>query len=115
MKWLLVLGILLLSTSLLMMNSCSVRRAEPLTGKSFVPSNERIANGQRIFMANCNKCHPGGEGGLGPSINGNPAPQLIKRFQMRHGLGVMPAFKKDAITKKDLHDISKYLHASKNY
>ena len=56
-----------------------------------------------------------GEGGLGPSINANPAPQFIKRFQMRHGLGVMPSFKKDEITPKDLHDISMFLHAWKTY
>ena len=62
-------------------------------------------------MAYCQKCHPSGEAGLGPSINANPAPQFIKRFQMRHGLGVMPGFKKDEISKSDLHDISKYLKA----
>ena len=96
-------------------SSCAMRKAEPLTQRSFVPANERIAKGERLFMAHCDKCHPGGEGGLGPSINGNPAPQLIKRFQMRHGLGVMPSFKKDEISKKDLHDISKFLHAWKTY
>ncbi len=90
--------------------SCVVRRSEPLTQKYFTPSNDRIANGEVVFMANCAKCHPGGESGLGPAINSNPAPQFIKRFQMRHGLGVMPGFKKDEISKKDLKDISKYLH-----
>jgi mono/diheme cytochrome c family protein len=95
--------------------SCVARKAEPLMQKTFVPANKRIANGERVFMAHCQKCHPGGEGGLGPAINANPAPQLVKRFQMRHGLGVMPSFKKDEITKKDLHDISKFLHAWKTY
>ena len=92
-----------------------MRKAEPLTQKTFVPANARIANGERIFMIHCQKCHPGGEGGLGPAINSNPAPQFVKRFQMRHGLGVMPAFKKGEITKKDLHDVSKYLRAWKAY
>jgi mono/diheme cytochrome c family protein len=66
-------------------------------------------------MAHCQKCHPGGEGGLGPALNSNPAPQFIYRFQMRHGLGVMPAFKKDEISKRDLKDISKYLKAWKHH
>jgi mono/diheme cytochrome c family protein len=95
--------------------SCIIRKSEPITQKTFVPANEHIANGQRLFMAYCNKCHPGGEGGLGPSINSNPAPQFIKRFQMRHGLGVMPAFKKDDLSKSSLHDISRFLHAWKRY
>ncbi|HWI92889.1 MAG TPA: cytochrome c [Flavisolibacter sp.] len=95
--------------------SCVVRKAEPLTQRTFVPKNERVANGERVFMANCEKCHPGGEGGLGPAINSNPAPQFVKRFQMRHGLGVMPSFKRIEISKKDLHDISRFLHAWKSY
>jgi mono/diheme cytochrome c family protein len=95
--------------------SCVSRKPEPLTKKEFIPANERIANGERVYMANCQKCHPGGEGGLGPAINANPAPQFIKRFQMRHGLGVMPSFKKNEISKGDLRDISKYLHAWKTY
>jgi mono/diheme cytochrome c family protein len=95
--------------------ACVIRKAEPLKQKTFIPANERIANGERLFMMHCQKCHPGGEGGLGPAINSNPAPQFVKRFQMRHGLGVMPAFKKNEISKKDLRDISKYLRAWKAY
>jgi mono/diheme cytochrome c family protein len=95
--------------------SCSVRKAEPLKQREFIPANARIANGEKVYMIHCQKCHPGGEGGLGPAINPNPAPQFIKRFQMRHGLGVMPAFKKNEISKQNLHDISKYLRAWKKY
>lgn len=94
----------------MLIGSCIVRKAEPLTQKQFKPSNEWVANGERIFMANCQKCHPGGEGGLGPAITPNPAPQFIKRFQMRQ-----PSFKRNEISKRDLHDISKYLHAWKTY
>ena len=96
-------------------DACVVRKAEPLTQREFIPANERIVNGERMFMIHCQKCHPGGESGLGPAINANPAPQLIKRFQMRHGLGVMPSFKENEISKKDLHDISRYLRAWKKY
>lgn len=96
-------------------SACMVRKSEPITQKSFVPANERVVNGERVFMIHCQKCHPAGESGLAPAINSNPAPQFIKRFQMRHGLGVMPPFKKEEISKKDLRDISKYLHAWKTY
>jgi mono/diheme cytochrome c family protein len=99
----------------LMILSCASRKTEPVKEKEFVAKNKRIQNGEKVFMASCQKCHPGGEGGLGPAINSNPAPQFVKRFQVRHGLGVMPSFKKDEISKKDLHDISKFLSAWKHY
>jgi mono/diheme cytochrome c family protein len=97
------------------MIACVSRKSEPIKEKSFTPENTRIANGERVFMVHCQKCHPGGEGGLGPAINSNPAPQFIKRFQVRHGLGVMPSFKKGEISKSDLRDISKYMRAWKHY
>jgi mono/diheme cytochrome c family protein len=112
-KLLLIVGIIAMNVCLLV--SCVSRKAEPLKQEAFVPANESIANGERVYMANCQKCHPAGEGGLGPSVNANPAPQLIKRFQMRHGLGVMPAFSTAEISRSDLHDISKYLRAWKTY
>ncbi len=95
--------------------SCVARKSEPIKQKQFIPENERVANGEMVFMANCQKCHPGGESGLAPAINSNPAPQFIKRFQMRHGLGVMPSFKQNEISQKDLNDVSKYLKAWKRY
>jgi mono/diheme cytochrome c family protein len=95
--------------------SCMARKGEPIRQKQFVPESQHVVNGEMVFMAHCQKCHPGGESGLAPAINSNPAPQFIKRFQMRHGLGVMPSFKKDEISKKDLHDVSKFLKAWKRY
>jgi mono/diheme cytochrome c family protein len=112
MKTIIVLLIIVISGLII---SCASRRAEVIKGRPFVASNERVAHGEKIFMMYCHKCHPGGEAGLGPSINANPAPQFIKRFQVRHGLGVMPSFKRNEISKSDLRDISKYMHAWKNY
>jgi mono/diheme cytochrome c family protein len=66
-------------------------------------------------MVYCQKCHPAGEAGLGPALNANPAPQFIKRFQVRHGLGVMPAFAKDQISESDLKSVSAYMKAWKKY
>ena len=95
--------------------SCGSRKSEPVKQRQFIANDEHIKNGENVFMINCQKCHPGGEAGLGPAINSNPAPQFVKRFQVRHGLGVMPSFKEDEISKQDLHDISKYLKAWKRY
>jgi len=108
-------GVVMIIMVFAFISSCAVRKSEPITGIEFVPKNDRVANGERMFMVHCEKCHPGGEGGLGPAINSNPAPGFIKRFQMRHGLGVMPAFKKDEISTKDLRDISRWLRAWKHY
>ena len=95
--------------------SCVARKSEPVKSKNFNPASERIANGERVYMMHCHKCHPGGEAGIGPAINSNPAPQFIKRFQSRHGLGVMPPFKRNEISTTDLRDVSKYMKAWKKY
>ena len=101
--------------SSLSLTACVLSKSEPLTQKLFNPEDARVINGEKVYMAYCQKCHPAGESGLAPAINSNPAPQLIKRFQVRHGLGVIPPFSKNEISKNDLHDISKYLKAWKRY
>jgi mono/diheme cytochrome c family protein len=104
----------LLIISTIVLWSCSAsRKSEPVVGKSFVPHNAKVAHGQVVFMANCDKCHPGGEAGLAPAINWNPAPAFVKKFQVRHGLGVMPSFKENKISDADLDDIVAYLKARK--
>lgn len=106
-----ILFALLLVIGIFLITECSIRKSEPVTGKVFVPANAQIAHGERLFMQHCQKCHPAGEGGLGLAINPVPVPQFVKRFQVRHGLGVMPSFKKDEISDEDLKDISKYMRA----
>jgi mono/diheme cytochrome c family protein len=95
--------------------ACSSRRSEPIRQKQFVAGTASEVNGEKKFMLFCYKCHPGGEAGLGPSISSNPAPQFVKRFQMRHGFGVMPSFTPEEISRSELRDISAYLKAWKNY
>lgn len=94
--------------AMIFMTACTARRM-PL-------SSEKAAhtNGRDKYMAYCQKCHPAGESGLGPGLNHNPAPGFIKRFQVRHGLGAMPAFKKDVISKNDLTDIMKFMKEMKH-
>lgn len=95
--------------------SCALRKSEPVKQKMFSPKNTEVARGEQVYMVHCQKCHPAGEAGLGPAINSNPAPQFLKRFQVRHGLGVMPSFKKDEISKADLRAVSKYMKQWKHY
>ena len=97
------------------MLSCAARKSEPIKQKEYSDTSLSVANGEKVFMAFCQKCHPAGEAGLGPAINSNPAPQFVKRFQVRHGLGAMPSFKKEEISTADLRDISEFLRSWKKY
>ncbi len=98
--------------TLLLSASCSVRRSEPITGPMNL-TEEALKNGEKQYMTYCQKCHPIGESGLGPALNINPAPKFAKRFQVRHGLGVMPSFSKEVISDDDLDDILAYISVLK--
>jgi mono/diheme cytochrome c family protein len=87
----------------------TARRRPPLAAPPAL--NQQAAAGQLAFMEKCNKCHPGGEAGLGPALNDKPFPDFLKRFQVRHGLGVMPHFPKEALSDEQLDGILEYLKA----
>ncbi|MDC4226474.1 MAG: cytochrome c [Candidatus Manganitrophus sp.] len=48
---------------------------------------------------------PEGEAGLGPALNNKPLPGWMIRFQVRHGLGAMPAFSEKEISDRELDDL----------
>ncbi len=100
---------LLLPCLLLFLLACgTARRGEPLYAP--VPVSEpAVAKGEVVFNRFCQKCHPGGEAGLGPAINNKPVPGFIIRLQVRKGLGVMPAFKEKVISEEDLDNLMAYL------
>lgn len=99
--------------STMIIPSCVVRRSEPIVGNMFAPVDQLAIEGETIYMAKCQKCHPGGEGGLGPSINGLPG--FLKPVQIRHGLGVMPAFKQDDLPKDELKKVRIYMREWQKY
>lgn len=74
-------------------------------------SDSTVARGQTLFMEKCDKCHPGGDAGLGPALNNKPLPGFLIRFQARHGLGAMPGFAEDELPQADLQDVAAYLKA----
>lgn len=98
--------------------SCgTARRSEPIMGK-LMTRNESIDHGEMVFVNNCQKCHPGGEAGLGPAINNLPIPGFALRFRVRSkafllGLGRMPSFQKHEISKHEMDDLLSYLKALK--
>jgi len=83
-------------------------RGEPLFGPLDV-SETRLALGQRVFDANCHQCHPGGDGGLGPALNNKPLPAGLIWYQVRHGLGAMPAFSEARVSDAELDALIAYL------
>lgn len=112
-KMKLIFSILLFAFLLGLINAgCAVRRSEPIRGALDL-EDAAVKNGEVYFMAHCQKCHPVGESGLGPALNSNPAPKFIKKFQVRHGLGMMPAFSEEQISNEQLQDIVQYLAALK--
>lgn len=86
----------------------TARRGEPLY-EAVALKNEQEVKGQVLFMEYCNKCHPGGESGLAPAINDKPVPGFVIRFQIRNGLGAMPAFNKEMISPEELDDLMAFI------
>ena len=103
-----------IAASVLILGACSARRGEPLYGPLNI-SDPAIAHGQQVFMRECHQCHPGGEAGLGPAINNKPLPGFLIRFQVRNGLGAMPAFSDDEISSTELDELLEYLKALRSH
>ena len=91
----------------------SARRSEPLVG-AFTPPSSDVARGERVFMANCHQCHPGGETGVGPAINDKPLPGFMIKLQVREGVGAMPAFAAHEIPPDDLDALVAYIKARRH-
>lgn len=65
--------------------------------------------GMKLFMRKCNKCHPGGEKGKGPSLNDKEFPRFLIHWQVRVGLGAMPKFTDEEINKDQLQQIVSFV------
>jgi mono/diheme cytochrome c family protein len=91
-------------------NCGSARRSEPINGAARI-ADPQTNRGRLVFMNRCNRCHPGGEAGLGPAINDKPLPEFLIKTQIRAGLGVMPSFPRSELSDADLDAVIAYLKA----
>ena len=66
--------------------------------------------GQRVFYAVCNQCHPGGGAGIGLALTTVPLPDWLVRFQVRNGIGQMPAFTEEEMSDEELDGVVAYLN-----
>jgi mono/diheme cytochrome c family protein len=92
----------------------SVRRGEPIVGPMQL-GDASAQRGKVLFSRYCYRCHPGGEGGLGPALNDKPPPAFLIRTQVRLGLGAMPSFSEDVLPSEDLDDIVAYVLALRHH
>ena len=104
------LGALAVALVLPLTGCGTARRGEPFTGTVAAPLVE-LDEGRHVFMNECHRCHPGGEAGLGPSLNDKPLPGFLMKFQVRHGFGAMPGFSEDRISDERLDQLIAYLQA----
>ncbi|WP_276496946.1 c-type cytochrome [Pontibacter litorisediminis] len=99
---------------LIVAGGCSTaKRGEPISGPLNLDT-EQLERGQLVFMQHCQKCHPGGEAGVGLPINNVPLPKGLLKFRVRSkafllGLGRMPSFKEEEISDRDLEALVSYI------
>ena len=105
LKKVLIFPILLL---VLQVNSCSAPKqllyVEPVEA---LP--EDLQRGKVLFEEYCATCHPNGMTGVGLAIVNKPLPEFLIKFQIRNGVGVMPAFGEDELTDEEVDNIAEYL------
>ncbi len=85
----------------------SPRRSEPIAGP--IALDEQQAAGRLLYDRHCHKCHGQGEGGMSPALNDKPLPRFLIRYQIRHGIGAMPAFSSPELSEEDAVRIAEYL------
>ena len=93
---------------------CASSRRDALVARQVNISSRQLEIGQRVFMYECNQCHPGGAAGLGPALNNKPIPGFALRFQVRHGVGAMPKFDHSQISSEALSDLVLYVKTLRN-
>jgi mono/diheme cytochrome c family protein len=105
-----VAALAFVAAAALMLACGAGRRGEPLVGRMDL-ADPAVAHGRAVYARQCNHCHPGGEAGLGPSLNDKPLPAWLMRIQVRHGLGVMPEFPDDVMSDAAVDDLLAYVKA----
>lgn len=99
----------LLLACALLLEACGPAQVGEPFGPPVRLASAEAETGQRVFMAHCHQCHPGGAAGLGPAINNKPLPDFLMRLQVRRGLGAMPEFDERLISEAELDALLAYL------
>jgi mono/diheme cytochrome c family protein len=114
-KFVKTISTLAMLAAVLAIGACNaIRHSEPIAGPMAL-TDASVKRGQVLFDRYCYKCHTAGEGGMGPIINDKQLPKFLMHFQVRHGLGVMPAFSDKQISDAELEDILNYLVALRHH
>ena len=88
-------------------------KTEPMAAVPVTLTVEEF-EGMKLFMRNCNKCHPGGEKGKGPSLNDKSLPNFLIHWQVRLGGGDMPKFTDEQISKEQLRQVTAFVKMMQN-
>lgn len=99
---------LLLFLGVVWIHSCSTPKTAPYAEVVELPSKE-LQEGRQLFSYHCATCHPEGKAGLGLSIINKPLPEFLMRFQIRKGIGAMPAFSEEVLSDAQVENIAEYL------
>lgn len=98
--------------TILFISACNPKINPPKEGINQYFSKKALS-GKQVYMDNCNTCHPSGRAGLGPAIFNKPLPGFMIRFQVRNGIGTMPAFKIKHISSKELDNLVRFIKEQK--
>ena len=96
----------------LSLSACGASRQSPPLQKEQAVLNQEQLAGQRVYMRECNGCHPQGAGGLGPALNDKPVPVAAIKLQVRQGLGAMPSFSEAEISSQELDALVSFMSAT---
>jgi mono/diheme cytochrome c family protein len=101
--------LIIIFASVILIGCGSARKSEPIK-KEVKLTNKILIEGEVAFYQKCNKCHPGGEAGLGPALNNKDiVPSALIKLQVRKGLGKMPSFSEREIPPDQLDKIVSYI------
>ena len=89
--------------------SCSAPKTKPYAEVVTLPT-EQLQKGRILLNNYCASCHPEAMSGVGLAIINKPLPKALIKFQIRNGIGVMPAFNEKQLSDEQVENIAEYLH-----